>query len=237
MMKFLYLFIIACMPLFTMAQQEQEEWQPVASWPFTMKEFTQATITTAQGQVIKVNANIHVGSHYVWYENGSKKKLEAKKGTISKITFKNGKTYYAINDKMCSVLSEDTIDGKLCRLYISEELNRDEYNEMARNNRAAMVDLLDAGMALSALSNGVAENEGAKRLEDSPLPIRNFFYILYNGEVFPATETNILKQMPTKQERNAYRSFTRKAEIQYSSKKSMLTVWNTFFVNKNKNNN
>lgn len=58
----------------------------------------------------------------------------------------------------------------------------------------------------------------------------NKFYMLYNDETFEVTEGNILKHLGSKEERNAYRAFTRKAEVLYGSKTSMMTVWNTFFV-------
>ena len=101
---------------------------------------------------------------------------------------------------------------------------------MVRTNRQGTMNMLDLAPALANLASGVADNEGVRNVEQEPLPITNKFYMLYNDETFEATESNILKHLTTRQERNTYRGFTRSAEIMYGSKQSMLTVWKTFFV-------
>lgn len=207
-----------------------EDWEPVAIWPFAYKEFKNAVIYTTMLQVVKGKANIHVGNHYVWYESKGKR-LEAKHGVVTKVVFEGGDTYYPVNDKLCLVLREDTIEGKVCRLYMSHELNREEFNEMARRNNHAVMSTIDGLGFLNGVASRVADNEGANMLEQEPLPMRDRFYMLYDGDVFEATESNILKHL-SKQERIAYRAYTRRAEVLSYSRKSMMDVWITFFASK-----
>ncbi|MDO4172659.1 MAG: hypothetical protein Q4E63_03235 [Prevotellaceae bacterium] len=223
---------IVCTLLMTMAslyvQAQQSEWYPIATWPFVYELFQDATIYSGINK-IKAKANIHVGKMSLWYESHGKR-LEAKQGTVNKVTFSNGMTYYNINNKLCSVISEDTINGKLCRLYMAEQLDKPQYDEMVRINRQSTMNMLDFSPALTTIATGVADNEGIRDVEQEPLPLQNKFYMLYNDETFEVNESNILKQMHSREERNAYRAFVRSAEIIYSSKKSILTVWKTFFV-------
>lgn len=219
--------MLALMPLMAMAADN--EWHPIASWPFTYQDFNTAIIITSTNQKLKAKANLHVGSHYLWYENSAKKKLEAKVGTIQKVVFPGNETYYAIDKKLCKVLREDTINGKVCRLYVSHEVDKAAFDERTKINRQAMQNL-DVGIAgIADMYSEIADREGAAMIEEEPLPMRDLFYMLYGGETFLVNETNILKHL-SKEERNAYRSFTRSAEIIYGNESSIINVWLTFFV-------
>ncbi len=175
-------------------------------------------------------ANIHVGASTLWYESFGKR-LQAKQDVVSKVVFADSmQTYYNVQGRLCRVLSEDIIDGKVCRLYVAEVLDRPRFEESVRINRQS--DMLMTGViaGMENIASGVADNEGMRNVDKEPLPMVNKFYMLYNDETFEVTEGNILKHLGSKEERNAYRAFTRKAEVLYGSKRSMMTVWNTFFV-------
>lgn len=225
----LYLFLLFS-PILCNAQTVEElraEWEPVPSWPFTYQEFSDAKIYINTMQMVKAKANIHVGSHYVWYESKGQK-LEAKKGIVTKVVFGNGDVYYPIQDKLCRVLLEDTIDGKVGRLYMSYELDRERFNELAKINNLSTMSLMDVSGAMSSIVNNVADREGANIFEQEPLPMKSKFYILHDGDTFEANESNILKHLH-KDERTAYRAYTRRAEVLSTSRKSMENVWLTFF--------
>lgn len=214
----------------TAIHAQSSDWRPISTWPFTYEHFQNAVIYSGPTNMkIKACANIHIGNSTLWYESNGKR-LEAKQGTVNKVTFSDSITYYTVFNKLCRIVSEDTINGKLCRLYSSEQLDKQQYEEMVRTNRQGTMNMLDLAPALANLASGVADNEGVRNVEQEPLPITNKFYMLYNDETFEATESNILKHLTTRQERNTYRGFTRSAEIMYGSKQSMLTVWKTFFV-------
>lgn len=213
----------------TVVRAQQAEWHPVSVWPFVYEQFQDAVIYTGpMNMIVKAKANIHVANSTLWYESKGKK-LEAKAGTVNKVTFSDSVTYYNVSGKLCSVLSEDTINGQVCRLYVAAQLDRVRYEESARISRQNQT-MLDCLPAFTDIVNDVANAEGIKDMDLEPLPMRDKFYMLYQGETFEANESNILRHFNTRQERNTYRSFVRSAEILYSSRQSMLTVWKTFFV-------
>lgn len=229
-MKKTFLLLIASV-LLTLplsAKEEKEEWQPIAAWPFLYKEFTNCVITTATNQVVKGKANIHVGNHYLWYENSAQQKMAAKEGTVAKVRFSNDDVYMPVGNKLCKVVRTDTINGKECFILRSDEADKERFNELSRINKMGMM-ALGSGIAnLESMYSSVAEHEGANDLDHQPLPMNTYFYMTINGETFPATESNILKHLE-KSERPAFRAFTRRAEIIYSNESSILKVWDAFF--------
>lgn len=228
MKRLVYTLLMVALTVVTNAQNA--DWQPVSTWPFTFEQFQKAVIyTSPANMIVKANANVHVAGSTLWYESNGKK-LEAKQGTVNKVVFPDSTVYYNVFNKLCRVLSEDTINGKVCRLYMAEIVDKPLYEEMVRTNRQSTMMMLDFAPGLADLASSVADNEGVRNVEQEPLPMCNKFYMLYNDEIFEVTESNILKHLATKQERNTYRGFTRSAEILYGSKQSILNVWKTFFV-------
>ena len=75
----------------------------------------------------------------------------------------------------------------------------------------------------------MADANAGIRQEEQPIPTVNRFYFLYGGEVFEATDRNILKRI-NQERRKEYRIFTRSAEIISTNLSSMLKVWENFFV-------
>lgn len=226
MKKSLFILAISLLSSLSLsAKTDKDEWIPVASWPFVYQEFQNATIRTKDGKIVRGMADIHVGMHYLWYENSKKKKMAAAEGTIAKVTFSNGDIYMPVEKKLCKVIVEDTIRGQVCRVYRSDEVDKDRFNELARINNMGMQTMDIAG--LNDTFTQVAEHEGSNILEQNPLPMNTVFYMLYNGETFLVTESNILKRLD-KSERAAYRAFTRKAEIIYGNEKSVLSIWSAF---------
>ncbi|MBQ0075493.1 MAG: hypothetical protein KBT34_15035 [Prevotella sp.] len=221
---------------------EEAQWAPSAVWPFVYREFLDATIITKASKIVKAKANIHVGNMYVWYESKGQK-LEVKRDLVKKVIFPNGDIYYPVlarvvekrvpvmRDKLCRVVREDTINGKIGRLLVSEELDRNRYEELVKANRQAQMGFGDGLM--SSVNSMVSANEILNDVEQNPLPMRDKYYMEYNDEIFEANESEITKRME-KSERAAYRAYERSAEILAGNRSSMENVWITFFVSKNK---
>lgn len=221
-----FLLLLVLLPV----SAQDVRWQPVSSWPFVYQQFQNAIIYTGpDNKMLRAQANIHVSNRMLWYDSYGKK-LQAKEGIVNKVVFPDSIAYYNVKGRLCSVLAEDTVNGKLCRLYVAEMVDKPRYDELVRINRQSTMMIADIAPAFQDLASGVADNEGIRNVEQEPLPMLNKFYMLYNDELFEVNEGNILKHLGSREERNAYRAFTRKAEIMYGSKKSMLTVWSTFFV-------
>lgn len=228
MKRLVYTLLLTLMA--TLANAQTSEWQPMSTWPFIYEKFQKATAYCGpDNTIVRVKANIHIAACTLWYESKGKL-LEAKQGTVNKVVFADNSVYYPVSNRLCKVMSEDTINGKVCRLYVAELLNKPLYDELVRTNRQNTMMMLDFVPGMADLASSVSGNESIRDPEQEPLPMTNRFYMLYNDETFDVTEGNVLKHLPTKQERNTYRGYTRSAEVMYDSKKSMLNVWKTFFV-------
>lgn len=213
------------------AEAQDNEWQPISKWPFVYEKFQKlTTIYIGDGkQKLKTSANIHVGNSSLWYESRGKL-LQAKADAINKIEFADGSRYYNVEGKICKLISEDSINGKIGRLYWAYQVDKQRFEEIVKANRQSSMMITDISPVLQSVASEVADNEGTHDVEGEPLPMQNKFYMLYNDEVFEVNEGNILKHLGSREERNAYRAFMRKAEVLYGSMRSVKTVWNTFFV-------
>lgn len=229
MKKLAYTLFLLVMVMTSYAQEVG--WQPTGSWPFINEKFQKALIYTGNSkQSLQVMANIHVGNSTLWYESNGKR-LQAKAGVVKKVVFSgDNKTYYNIQGRLCRLIGEDVSKGSVSRLYMAEIVDKPRYEESVRINRQSNMLLTGVIAGLESVATGVADNEGMRNVDEEPLPMVNKFYMLYKGDTFDVTEGNILKHLSSKEERNAYRAFTRKAEVLYGNEESVMTVWNTFFT-------
>ncbi len=228
MKKSLYTLLFLFLSLSTMAD---DTWQPVPAWPFVYQDFTQAVIHTTKGKTVNAKANIHIGRHYLWYSSNGKN-LEAKKGTIKDIIFTNGNRYIDVKGKICRIVSEDTVSGKQYRLLHSQEVDTRRYNEIVRNHKSAESSSTLDIAGLNDMNLDMSVRESASIYEQEPLPIKDVFYIQIGNDTFEANESNIMKHLEGKEERKAYKAYTRKAEIMMGNMSSLIDVYTTFFVKK-----
>ena len=227
---FLTVLISLC---FQISGHAQDRYYPVAVWPFIYENFTDARIFVGQNnKVVRAKANIHLRHTTLWFISGkdSKTKLEAQPGTINKIIFSNGDTYYNIDNKMCKVVREDTINGNVMRLYKCSSIDMDDFNKKYQMTHMGTVESSVLGAGFADFTASVANNNALTREDMEPLQTKNIFYILKDGETFEARESEILSHLKDKEERRVYRAFTRSAEILYGSENSMLNVYKTFFL-------
>lgn len=228
------ILIILMLPLFaTIAMAQEDEWHPVAEWPFIYQNFQKANIYVgATNKKVTAKSNIHIKQGRLWFISGkdNKTKLQAKPGTINKVVFANGIQFIPIEDRLCEVIRQDTIDGKVCAVYHDVSIDMQRYNEMVSSNMGSIADGIDiAGMDFTDYTLRVATNNGADIVDQQPLPTTDRFYINYKGDTFEVTEGNIIKHL-SKDERSAYRAYSRKAEVITSSIYSVMDVYTTFFL-------
>jgi hypothetical protein len=229
-MKAKLLFLLLSIAMFC---QAQDKYYPVAVWPFIYENFTDARIFVGENnKVVRAKANIHLRQTSLWFISGkdNKTKLEAQPGTINKIIFSNGDTYYNINNKMCKVVREDTINGDIMRLYKCAQVDIDDFNKKYQMTHMGTVESSVLGAGFADFTASVANNNALTREDMEPLQLLYTFYILKNGKTFEARESEILSHLDDKEERKVYRAYTRSAEILYGSEKSMLNVYKTFFL-------
>ena len=229
-MKKLAFFLFLSISMFC---QAQDKYYPVSVWPFIYENFTDARIFVGQdNKVVRAKANIHLRHTTLWFISAKdfKTKLEAQPGTINKIIFYNGDTYYNVNDKMCKVVREDTINGDIMRLYKCTSIDMDDFNKKYQMTHMGTVESSVLGAGFADFSTSVANINALTREDMEPLQLLHTFYILKDGKTFEARESEILSHLSDKEERKVYRAYTRSAEILYGSEKSMLNVYKTFFL-------
>lgn len=229
-MKAKLLFLLLSIAMFC---QAQDKYYPVAVWPFIYENFTDARIFVGENnKVVRAKSNIHLRQTSLWFISGkdNKTKLEAQPGTINKIIFSNGDTYYNINNKMCKVVREDSINGDIMRLYKCTSVDMNDFNKKYQMTHMGTVESSVLGAGFADFSASVANNNALTREDMEPLQLLYTFYILKDGKTFEARESEILSHLKDKEEKKVYRAYTRSAEILYGSEKSMLNVYKTFFL-------
>ena len=165
----------------------------------------------------------------VWpfmYENFTEARIFV--GENNKVV--RAKSNINVENKMCKVVREDTVNGKIMRLYNCSYIDMDDFNKKYQMTHMGTVESSVLGAGFSDFTASVANNNALTREDMEPLQLKHTFYILKNGETFEARESEILSHLDGKEERKTYRGFTRSAEILYGSEKSMLNVYKTFFL-------
>lgn len=230
-----YLLAILFLLQLPIVAHADENYHPVAVWPFIYENFENARIFVApNNKVVKAKANIHLRNTTLWFISGkdNKTKLEAQPGTINMVIFPNGDTFYNISNRMCQVISEDTINGNVMRLYEATTVDMEDFNKKYQMAHMGTAESSVLGAGFADFTASVANNNALTREDMEPLQTKHVYYILKDGETFEARESEILKHLDDKEERKTYRGYTRSAEVLYGSRRSMLNVYKTFFLKK-----
>ena len=228
-----YLLAVLFLLQLPIVAHADDNYRPVAVWPCIYENFTDARIfVQPSNKVVRAKANIHLRNTTLWFISGmdSKTKLEAQPGTINMVIFPNGDTYYNVENKMCKVISEDTINGKVMRLYEATTIDMDDFNKKYQMTHMGTAESSVLGLGFADFTASVANNNALTREDMEPLQTKHVYYILKDGDTFEARESEILKHIDDKEVRKTYRGYTRSAEVLYGSKKSMLNVYKTFFL-------
>ncbi len=225
-------FLMA-LPIFA---QSVDDWQPIGKWPFVNKQFKVATVYTGifKKSKTQVPCNIHVGKHALWYSQNDTL-LEANPGTVLRVEFPDGEVYMPIGTQQFfgRIVREDSINGRIARVFCVRTVDQHAVDQRALdiiNNTQNNLQLGGLGVGFGSFMAAVADANGGVREEDLPLPMKNIFYYQMNGEIFEATNKNILSHINPKR-RKEYNVYTRTAEIISTNESSMLKVWKDFFLN------
>lgn len=226
-MKQLILLLLALLPFTPLSAQENTDWSPIGVWPFINRQFRTATVYTGLFNRTKtvVPCNIHVGKQALWYSQNDTL-MEALPGTVIRVEFPNGDTYMPVGREQSfgRILREDTINGKVARVILVRALDQKALDQRYVDYLNKTQNVLQ-GSSLSSF----ADTEGGRVLEEEPLPLVNIFYFQVNGEIFQATQKNILSHIAPSRKKE-YRVYTRSAEIISTNESSMLKVWKDFFL-------
>jgi len=231
-MKRLLTILLLTLTLTAAWAEQRDDWQPIGEWPFEYQTFQVATIYSGIFSVRKTQTpcNIHLGKQALWYSQNDTL-MEAVKGTILRVEFNNGDVFIPVNGAEClgKVIQEDSLVGKVARVIEVRLVDQKEVDKRAvelmnltSNLQQSSLDLGTWGAQLSDINSVVDEQK-------QPLPLINVYYFQYNGEIFEATEKQILKRIDQSR-RKEFRRYTREAEIISTNRSSVLKEWNDFFV-------
>jgi len=213
------------LPIFA---QNNTDWEPIGEWPFINRNFRTATVYTGVFKRTKttVPCNIHVGKQTLWFSRNDTL-MEAIPGSVLRVEFPNGDTYIPVggSQMMGKIVREDSIDGRIARVICVRTVDQHQLDEqyLAYINKTQNV--LQGSGAFAAL----ADTEAGTKMERKPLPMTTMYYFQVRGDIFQATTKNILLHIDPKR-KSEYKAFTRSAEILSYSEKSMMKVWEEYFL-------
>ena len=205
----------------------EADWVPTGVWPFLNRKFRQGTVVTGFVREVKneVFCNIHIGKHTVWYFKGETL-MEALPGTVKRVEV-SGNVYVPMPDeKFGRIVRQDTIDGKMARVICVQTV--DEAEMKRRGEDVSHLGSFTLSGDFGSIGLDLINSYDAHP-EEKPLPIKNTFYFVYNGDVFECTTKNILAHINPAR-KNEYRAFTRSAEIISSQESSIQKIWKEFFL-------
>ena len=219
-----------------LSMRAQKDWEPIGTWPFEYKHFRVAIIYSGFFKVQKTEApcNIHLGRQTLWFSRNDTL-MEAIQGSILRVEFPNGDTFIPVDESsnFGKILQQDTLNGKVARVLQVRRVDQHAVDQRAVDIMNNTQNLQQTSINLGNWGSQLSDANAAINEEELPVPLINVFYYQYNGEIFEATEKNILNRI-NPQRRKEYRNYTRQAEIISTNASSMLKVWNDFFVNYDK---
>ena len=210
-----------------------KEWEPIGTWPFEYQTFQVATVYSGIYSIKKtqVPCNIHLGKQTLWFSQNNTL-MEAVKGTIIRVEFKNGDVFIPVNGGECmgKIEREDTLSGKVGRVLHVRLVDQNAVDQRAIDLMNKSQNLQQSSLNLGTWGAQLSDINATINEEELPIPLINVFYFQYKGEIFEAKEKQILSHINPARKRE-YKNYTRKAEIISTNKSSMLKVWEDFFVN------
>lgn len=214
------------------AQSQAEEWEPIGTWPFEYKNFQVATVYSGVFKIMKTQTpcNIHLGNQALWFVQNDTLK-EAQRTSIICVEFNNGDVFIPIANGMCmgKVVREDTLAGNVARIYQVRLVDQNKVDERAVAIMNMTQNLQQSDFSLGLWGAQLSDINSVPDPDELPIPLNNVFFFQYNGEIFEATEKQILAHIRPDRKRE-YRNFTREAEIISQNLSSMLRIWESFFV-------
>lgn len=215
-----------------LTQGQAAEWEPIGTWPFEYKTFQVATVYSGVFKIKKTQTpcNIHLGNQSLWFVRNDTL-MEAQRMSIVRVEFNNGDVFIPIANGMCmgKVVREDTLAGKIARIYQVRLVDQNRIDERAVERMNLTQNLQQSDLALGTWGAQLSDVNSVSDPDEQPIPLINTFYFQYDGEVFEATEKQILAHIRPDR-KGEYRNFTRQAEIISRNLSSMLRVWESFFV-------
>ena len=237
MIKKILIAMLAILPALPICSQDNTDWEPLGNWPFINRQFRTATVYTGLFNRTKtvVPCNIHVGKQSLWYTQNDTL-MEAIPGTVLRVEFPNGDVYTPVGSQHMfgRIVREDTVQGQIARVICVRSVDQKALDQrgvdILNNTQNILQGASALGVGFGSWASALSDANGAVNEEELPLPMTNQFYFQVRGEIFPATNKQILAHISDAKRKKEYRAFTRSAEIISTNETSMLKVWKEFFL-------
>lgn len=201
-----------------------DEWVPTGVWPFLNKNFRVGTVTSGAVGTVKtqVPCNIHIGNQTLWYSQNDTL-MEALPGSVIRVEFGDD-IYVAINQQVFGKIVREDGKDKVFRVREVDQEEMEKRAQAASNMSMFQLDGPTFGtFTMDMLSQYVSKPE------EQPLPILDTFYFYFRGNLFEAKEKEILKYINPARKKE-YKAYTRSAEVLSHNERSVLKLWDDFFV-------
>ncbi len=212
--RFLFLFI--CFLAAIGAVQAQE---PTTTWPYIFNDFQSATIYLKAGGKIEYTANIHLGNSTLHYIDGNDVK-ESKSKDILLVVF-GEQRFMNVNGKLMEVVAEQE-GGFIARL---KDIDFTRLNETGgaygASSNTLSTKALTSIEGIGSVTNHamqVANKESGKEL-----PLRNEYFIVVGGSVYPA-EKALLPDFVPVDKKQSLKDFVKKNKIRWSKPADLIKL-------------
>ena len=204
MIKKILIAMLAFLPALPICSQDNTDWEPLGNWPFINRQFRTATVYTGlfnrTKTVVPCNIHVPVGSQHMFGR----------------------------------IVREDTLQGQIARVICVRSVDQKALDQrgvdILNNTQNILQGASALGVGFGSWASALSDANGAVNEEELPLPMTNQFYFQVRGEIFPATNKQILAHISDAKRKKEYRAFTRSAEIISTNETSMLKVWKEFFL-------
>jgi len=209
------------------AVEEDAKWIPTGVWPFLNRRFMPAEVVTGLFSVKKtyVPCNIHIGNQSLCYLQNDTV-MEADPINVNFVRFRNGDIYQPVGNTFAKVIRNDSAIGKVLRVRTVDKARFEREGRSVSN--LGTVEM--GGGSFGGMFNMDFASQYEPNPEEKQLPVLDTFYFIYDMQVFPVSDKEVLRRIDPKRKKE-YRDFTRRAEILKHSESSVLKIWDKFFVN------
>ena len=212
--RLLFLLISCFLGISTLMAQD-----PTTTWPYIFSDFKPATIYLRAGGKIEYTANIHLENSTLHYIDGENIK-ESKSRDILVVSI-DGKKFMNVNAKLMEVVAEQE-GGFVAK---SRDIDFTRLNETGGAYGASSNTL--STKALTSIEGiGSVTNHAlqvANKENGKVLPLKNEYFIVVNGSVYPAEKSLLLDFVPAAKQQSV-KDFVKKNKIKWSKPEDLLKI-------------
>ena len=213
------LFIISFLLCIKICSYAQEA---TTVWPYMYSDFKTGVVYFKAGQKAEIPVNIHLLESKLHYIDGDKIK-EVDSDNVILLDVDNVK-FYSFNGQMMRVVAEDE------NSFIAELVLTDMAAMREAGGAYGSSSTTQANMQLSSIAGSNADSymllkQG--KIDGKILILEKKYYIISNGEIFPATKKGIESQLSSDRQ-SEFKAFLKKEKIKWRDEGSIAKLLRFF---------